>query len=399
MANRKLTELTTTATLSDNDLVYVVDVSAPAGQKSKGITKENLQTEIGGGAVDSVNGEVGTVVLATDDIADSTGFRYTNDSDIQRLSTTTGTNTGDQDLSAIESVVVSDTGSVIALTTIGGTASNFASANTKTAFTINNTANVLYAWNEVLINTATEPVITGATQEGGIAWTTGDLYLIVVNRRTHVSYMYQSKSIGSGGGSDTSEWATYSGTRAGGDLLVTLGDYDASNNAVQLIIDDANEKIKLINYELELSSSKVSLVNATDLRFGNLGDTLYGEITNPNTNLTANRFYDLPDASGTIALEPNLTEDATVTGTHDIDWNDDTHFLTLTGNTTFTESNLPATGFTKTLTIYVSGDFTLAFPTNWDTNLTGTYDGTVLNQIVIEYIKANTYWATINQAG
>jgi len=290
MANRKLTELTTTATLSDNDLVYVVDVSAPAGQKSKGITKEDLQTEIGGGAVDSVNGEVGTVVLATDDIADSTGFRYTNDSDIQRLSTTTGTNTGDQDLSAIESVVVVDTGDKIALTTIGGTASNFTSANTKTAFTIDNTANVLYAWNEVLINTATEPVITGATQEGGIPWTTGDLYLIVVNRRTHVSYMYQSKSIGSGGGSDTSEWATYSGTRAGGDLLVTLGDYDASNNAVQLIIDDANEKIKLINYELELSSSKVSLVNATDLRFGNLGDTLYGEITNPNTNLTANRF-------------------------------------------------------------------------------------------------------------
>jgi hypothetical protein len=194
-----------------------------------------------GGAVDSVNGEVGTVVLATDDIADSIGFRYTNDSDIQRLSTTTGTNTGDQDLSAIESRVVADTGSVIALTTIGGTASNFTSANTNTAFTINNTAGILFTWNEVLINTATEPVITGATQEGGIAWTTGDLYLIVVNRRTHVSYMYQSKSIGSGG-TLTLEGYKESGVTADGTLNVFVGDDDLSGNGHVLgIFDDTGQ--------------------------------------------------------------------------------------------------------------------------------------------------------------
>jgi len=53
----------------------------------------------GGGLVDSVNGEVGTVVLTTDDISDTLLHRYTNDSDIQRLATTSGTNTGDQTLS------------------------------------------------------------------------------------------------------------------------------------------------------------------------------------------------------------------------------------------------------------------------------------------------------------
>lgn len=53
----------------------------------------------GGGAVDSVNGQTGVVVLDTDDIADTAANRYTNDTDITRLADTSGTNTGDQDLS------------------------------------------------------------------------------------------------------------------------------------------------------------------------------------------------------------------------------------------------------------------------------------------------------------
>jgi hypothetical protein len=55
----------------------------------------------GGGAVDSVNGQTGTVVLDTDDIADTATNRYTNDTDITRLANTSGTNTGDQDLSGL----------------------------------------------------------------------------------------------------------------------------------------------------------------------------------------------------------------------------------------------------------------------------------------------------------
>lgn len=53
----------------------------------------------GGGAVDSVNGETGVVVLTTDDIADTAANRYTDDTAITRLANTSGTNTGDQDLS------------------------------------------------------------------------------------------------------------------------------------------------------------------------------------------------------------------------------------------------------------------------------------------------------------
>ena len=49
-----------------------------------------------GGAVDSVNGFTGVVVLDTDYISDTATNRYTNDTDITRLLNTSGTNTGDQ---------------------------------------------------------------------------------------------------------------------------------------------------------------------------------------------------------------------------------------------------------------------------------------------------------------
>jgi len=52
-------------------------------------------------AVTSVNSQTGVVVLDTDDIADTATNRYTDDTAIARLANTSGTNTGDQDLSGL----------------------------------------------------------------------------------------------------------------------------------------------------------------------------------------------------------------------------------------------------------------------------------------------------------
>ena len=63
-----------------------------------------------------------------------------------------------------------------------------------------------------------------------------------------------------------------------------------------------------------------------------------------------------------------------VTGTYVIDWLNDTYDLTLTGNTTFSEINLPASGRrTKTLNITIAGNFTPTFPTAWNLNKIGTF--------------------------
>lgn len=56
----------------------------------------------GGGAVDSVNGETGVVVLTTGDIAEDTDANYVSDAEKTVIGNTSGTNTGDQDLSDYE---------------------------------------------------------------------------------------------------------------------------------------------------------------------------------------------------------------------------------------------------------------------------------------------------------
>jgi hypothetical protein len=50
----------------------------------------------GGGAVDSVNGQTGVVVLDTGDVASVVDSRYVTDADLTKLSNLSGTNTGDQ---------------------------------------------------------------------------------------------------------------------------------------------------------------------------------------------------------------------------------------------------------------------------------------------------------------
>lgn len=66
-------------------------------------TADKLYAPIGGGgAVDSVNGQTGVVVLDADDIDDTaTTNKFVTAGDITKLSNLSGTNTGDQDLSGL----------------------------------------------------------------------------------------------------------------------------------------------------------------------------------------------------------------------------------------------------------------------------------------------------------
>ena len=105
--------------------------------------------------------------------------------------------------------------------------------------------------------------------------------------------------------------------------------------------------------------------------------------------------------SGAIKVKgvERLLENNAVTGSFDLDYDAyETWNLTLTGVTTFTESNLPATGVdTKVIVLNVTGNFTLNFPAGWSTNITGVYDGTTNNLIVVQYIKAGIYKVQITQ--
>jgi len=94
------------------------------------------------------------------------------------------------------------------------------------------------------------------------------------------------------------------------------------------------------------------------------------------------------------ADKDRLLENATVTGTYNLDYNAyELWNLTLTGTTTFTESNLHP----KTILIRCTGNFALTFPSGWSTDITGIYTGTVQNLIAVQYFKSGVYKVVITQ--
>ena len=81
------------------------------------------------------------------------------------------------------------------------------------------------------------------------------------------------------------------GTRAGGDLVVTIGDYDDSFNGTKVVIDTGNEKVDF--FEAELVTEDFKVKNGINNFTSNI----------KATNLTADRNLELPDSDGTLATE------------------------------------------------------------------------------------------------
>jgi len=199
----------------------VKSISVVAEQDGGSVELQPVLLRGGSGAVDSVNGEIGVVVLDTSHIAEVTNLYYTearvtanatvnantakisfDNASSTRLANTSGTNTGNEDLTPFTGKTTADTGTVIVLDTVAGNNCNFLSANTNTAYTLTSTS-IINAWSQVFINTATEPSVTGATQVGGINWVTAtDLYLYVRDLGTDgIHYAFLPKAVGSVGAS------------------------------------------------------------------------------------------------------------------------------------------------------------------------------------------------------
>lgn len=91
--------------------------------------------------------------------------------------------------------------------------------------------------------------------------------------------------------------------------------------------------------------------------------------------------------------------DAEVVDNFAIDWLNDTFNIVMTGDTTFTDENLPASGkSTKEIQIYLSGNFVPTFPAGWNANKVGTYKQGELNKITLKFIKAGIYFMKIDNS-
>lgn len=98
-----------------------------------------------------------------------------------------------------------------------------------------------------------------------------------------------------------------------------------------------------------------------------------------------------------LSSEDNDSLTQSINGTFNIDWNAYSNWdLTITGNTTLTQTNIPTTGKEKTVTIYCIGDFALTLPTEWEIKNGGTYDGVNGSQIVVQIWNNGQYYTVIN---
>jgi hypothetical protein len=149
----------------------------------------------------------------------------------------------------------------------------------------------------------------------------------------------------------------------------------------------------VITADLISSDSSNALIQGADgkLYVPNVDTSSFATTTQLNDGLATkaptNHTHTIAQINGLEdALKyENVSTNSSITGTYAIDYNIDIHRLTLTGNTTFTESNLPPTGKGRTITLEVNGNFGVVFPSSFTTFLTGAYKGTAtLNTIVIE---------------
>lgn len=142
----------------------------------------------------------------------------------------------------------------------------------------------------------------------------------------------------------------------------------------------SNDETAYSNATLPLSGTEVVLLN---------DGTNWVKITWNNI---------ISSLSSVFQVIEKLVTNATVTGSYAIDWTNDVWDLTLTGNTTLTETNLPASGTTKTITLNISGNHTLTYPAGWTSKITGAYSGTAtLNTITIQYYGVGKYKVLIVQ--
>lgn len=98
-----------------------------------------------------------------------------------------------------------------------------------------------------------------------------------------------------------------------------------------------------------------------------------------------------------LSSEDNNSLTQSINGTFNIDWDAYSNWdLTITGNTTLTQTNIPITDKEKTITIYIVGDFALTLPTEWEIKNGGTYDGVNGSQIVVQSWNNGQYYTVIN---
>ena len=152
---------------------------------------------------------------------------------------------------------------------------------------------------------------------------------------------------------ETFEGYTESGTRAGGNLFVGIGDYDESNNATRIELNDNLATVNfwvenpIFNNDIQIKSGGVRIWDATDSFTANIGSTNHTTNTNfqfPNSGITS-RFIPISvngnfaDAAGDITVPISGGFDPSSNQTISGDW-EFSNSLSLDGGADFSSTKI-----------------------------------------------------------
>lgn len=160
------------------------------------------------------------------------------------------------------------------------------------------------------------------------------------------------------------EWSTYSGTRAGGNLDVTFGDYTADGNGTKIRIDDAGSDVE-VTADNGLTLKEVGGLSA---RFR-------------TSNLTGNVTLQAPDHDGTLGLVKVVNADSNTTYNFDLD---DANKIVTLNNASPVSAVIPANA-------------SVAYPVGTQIDIVNIGAGTVTVSITSDTLNQNVGGLTLAQ--
>lgn len=186
------------------------------------------------------------------------------------------------------------------------------------------------------------------------------------------------------------------------DCVYYIGD-TLPNTGIQLqnTLTEALEKIDAVligvsgdmDNMANMSNAKITPIDADNLTLWDSVAGQFKKLTIADSKTWLNTLYLVSLNSVDLASLKDrfkkVLTDTTVTTTQTLDWDAYSGFIfTMTGATTFNDSNLPESPNEDQITILMTGDFAATLPTYWKIG-GDTYDGTGWNLLAIE-CKDNT---------
>ena len=176
------------------------------------------------------------------------------------------------------------------------------------------------------------------------------------------------------GFTDTSEWATYSGTRAGSDLLVTLGDYDDSGNGTKITLIDSSGNIILASNNGFNSTQFV--VNGFNVELSGIDD-----VTTPVNTAS------IGVGDGSFFINQN---DDNIGATTSVD------FISPIGNVNLRFPAKTTGSYILATTSDIPTIDDTAYGVSWDTNLDGASKNAIYDKIETLGVSPYTLTGTTN---